>query len=60
MDPVENLKQQRFYANDVQQRHAKGDHGSDFMESSWRLAELVEALDQWRLNGGFDPYGVAG
>ena len=27
-------------------------------EEAFRLAELVQALDEWRRKGGYDPYGA--
>jgi hypothetical protein len=53
MDPFNNLREQRELAakiNEVAGTHfANSDDGD-------RLAELVVALDEWRLTGGFDPY----
>lgn len=64
MDPVANIKEQREIAKQIlkiwddcngdgtlttEQLEAVADHAN-------RLAELVEALDEWRTKGGFDPY----
>jgi hypothetical protein len=49
MDPVENLKRQRELA-----RLLLNDNGT--LADAVELADLVIALDDWRLRGGFDPY----
>jgi hypothetical protein len=49
MDPEANLKEQL----DIALRIEKGEVD---LAGAMRLAELVLALDEWRLNGGFDPY----
>lgn len=64
MDPTANLREQRLIAKDIlkvwDDCNADGtltakqqDYVSD---QAARLAELVIALDNWRLKGGFDPY----
>jgi hypothetical protein len=61
MDPKANLERQRQIAAGI---IALSEHGDDPTEVhddirplAIELAELVQALDQWRRNGGFDPYG---
>jgi nitroreductase len=60
MDPNENIKRQRelaaqLVAND---QSVKG-YYNDLDDAATELAELVQALDEWRLKGGFDPYADA-
>jgi hypothetical protein len=55
MDPNENIREQRelaarVLANDDYFKQAQ------FNADANRLAELVQALDEWRTRGGFDPY----
>jgi hypothetical protein len=50
MDPIANLLEQRALA------HAAVEGNGISKTEATRLAELVLALDEWRLNGGFDPY----
>jgi len=54
MDPIANLKQQielaRKMRSDIEQ------NGYVDINCAERLAELVLELDEWRTNGGFDPY----
>lgn len=47
MDPTANLAEQRR----IVERIVNGDSSADWS----RLAELVEALDNWISNGGFLP-----
>ena len=63
MDPLANLREQRELAAGVLSSiRAIDEQGADFderdslAERAERLAELVQALDEWRLRGGFDPY----
>jgi hypothetical protein len=56
MDPNENMERQRFYAANILRRADAGDFGTDFRQDAEALAELVQALDDWRSKGGFDPY----
>lgn len=49
MDPKANLEEQRTLAAAILK-------GEDDDGDAERLAELVEALDQWRRGGGYDPY----
>lgn len=63
MDPFANLKEQREIAQQIVAHprtiatHSDdpADH-YDAVRSATRLAELVLALDEWRMDGGFDPY----
>lgn len=52
MDPNANLEEQRALASKILDRCDAGDeiYGLDAV----RLAELVQALDEW-INGGFLP-----
>lgn len=54
MDPLENLNEQRLLATRIL-ACVDGDQPIDANDVA-RLAELVVALDEWRLAGGFDPY----
>jgi hypothetical protein len=60
MDPVANLKEQRALAAHiiVLADREDGDPNGELAECASRLAELVQALDEWRTRGGFDPYTV--
>jgi hypothetical protein len=51
MDPIVNLRRQREIARQMLD-------GDDYVDTgdAVELAELVIALDDWRLRGGFDPY----
>jgi hypothetical protein len=67
MDPIANLETQRASAaeiNAIVDRRTRGDQrDSDLTrieELAGALAEHVEALDSWRIHGGFDPYAPAG
>jgi hypothetical protein len=57
MDPSENLKRQIELAELIIQ-HETVDAPDRVGEAAAELAELVIALDEWRRNGGFDPYRV--
>lgn len=61
MDPVANLQEQRELAasilDDVD-RLERLDIGHLDTGDVARLAELVQALDEWRTTGGFDPYAT--
>ena len=48
MDPHANLEEQRELAAALA--------NNEWSPDARRLAELVAALDEWRLNDGFDPY----
>lgn len=59
MDPIANIKEQRDLAAAIIERTDAADRGEDatwLIDYAQRLAELVIALDEWRTNGGFDPY----
>lgn len=54
MDPKANLEEQIKLASAML---TAGDNGQRISETdAYRLAELVIALDEWRMDGGFDPY----
>jgi hypothetical protein len=66
MDPDANITRQRELAAEITR---VTDGGSDTHREALlagsraaflavELAELVIALDEWRLQGGYDPYGV--
>lgn len=68
MDPEANIREQRELAAEIIQ-FIDGDEAPSFDDMTHanlvelahktnRLAELVQALDQWRKGGGFDPYTV--
>lgn len=54
MDPAANLSEQR----EISARLLADAYASDadYEADAQRLAELVQALDEWRRRGGFDPY----
>jgi hypothetical protein len=65
MDPHANVREQRELAAKIVALIDEGtrDDGTlvdeaaqEIAELADRLAELVQALDEWRRNGGFDPY----
>lgn len=65
MDPVANMDEQRKLAREIAETidavvtpsGAMSLGGSlELANMANRLAELVTALDEWRTNGGFDPY----
>jgi hypothetical protein len=59
VNPVANLRAQLEAADAIMQlvddAHS-ADYHSEELELARELAELVQALDQWRSRGGFDPY----
>lgn len=57
MDPNENLRQQRLWARKIEEEiESDGPNStSNVIEASVQLAALVQALDQWIVNGGFLP-----
>jgi hypothetical protein len=61
MDPNANLQRQREIAAEINALEAPlaahGDQLVHIARLGAELAELVQALDEWRRNGGFDPYG---
>lgn len=64
MDPIANLNEQRRIAREILKIWDGADeHGclesekeEQAAELAQRLAELVLALDEWQLKGGFSPY----
>lgn len=65
MDPIANLQEQRELSAEINAIFDDADpiDGSftlsqmvDLSDKAVRLAELVQALDEWRTKGGFDPY----
>jgi hypothetical protein len=57
MDPIANVKRQRELAAEfIAAADKGGDDTFDAVAAGVELAELSEALDRWRLQGGFDPY----
>src|SRR5438128_12460451 len=61
MDPFANISEQRTIAANFTAAADSDTLGADFdaVAEGCRLAELVIALDGWRLTGGFDPYASA-
>jgi predicted Zn-dependent peptidase len=63
MDPDANLKEQRELAAEIVSINDKADDDglmsaseqADVNDAAVRLAELVQALDQWLSGGGFQP-----
>lgn len=53
MDPDANLKEQRELAASLLDE--EGMHPAELFAAATRLAELVQALDEWILKGGFLP-----
>lgn len=53
MDPDANLEEQRELLKKM--RDWDGKFGQDLIEWGQRLADLVEALDDWMSKGGFPP-----
>jgi hypothetical protein len=65
MDPIANIKHQRELVKQIltagDQRRATVANDEFGNRRTWasaarELAELVQALDEWRLKGRFDPY----
>ena len=56
MDPNENLKQQLELAGAILHLYHQ-DSGYDATEDAVRLAELVQALNDWIQRGGYIPFG---
>ncbi len=64
MDPIANLDSQRACVTEINAINARWQATGELSpadlarlaELAEQLAELVEALDTWRSNGGFDPY----
>lgn len=56
MDPNANLVEQRRLAGFIKTEMERDEPNlKAVQEASERLAELVEALDEWLANGGFLP-----
>lgn len=53
MDPNENIKEQLALTKKIIDAESFGDEVDD--EDARRLAELVEAMDEWLSAGGFLP-----
>jgi hypothetical protein len=59
VDPVANLNEQRSLAEKILEREdhePNAEFATNQALDAARLAELVQALDEWRKDGGFDPY----
>lgn len=65
MDPNANITRQRELAAEIKAIEGRQNPTShDLRDEDWpaiaecaiELAELVQALDEWRRKGGFDPY----
>jgi hypothetical protein len=55
MDPNTNIEEQRALAEQIERFPGDGDV-NELAALGERLAELVQALDEWRRRGGYDPY----
>ena len=53
MDPNENLRQQNVLADRINAQRDRGEHIDE--HDAMRLAELVLALNEWIVGGGFLP-----
>lgn len=62
MDPLVNVERQRELADtllrDGDSRQAQVENWEPSPTAVYELCELVQALDDWRVDGGFDPYLV--
>lgn len=62
MDPHANIERQRALAKEIIDRgntlasHEDGKPRWAVWDAANELAEQVQALDEWRAKGGFDPY----
>lgn len=66
MDPQANIERQRELAKEIGEYIDENTPDDGLIEDAEivecvaergvELAELVQALDEWRLKGGFDPY----
>lgn len=65
MDPKANIKEQRELAKELldiwdeyngEDSITAAEQSEAVADKAYRLAELVLALDEWRIKGGFDPY----
>jgi len=60
MDPVANMEAQRKLASNIILAWDENEPDYEVIARMGNeLAELVEALDFWRQNGGFSPYPAA-
>ena len=55
MDPIATIKEMREFAEIIL---AEGVWGTVSLDNVAHFAELFQALDKWRLDGGFDPWEV--
>ena len=55
MDPNANLKEQRGLVVTILKTIDRLEEHDDLSEDAERLAELVQALDEWLSGGGFLP-----
>lgn len=58
MDPKANLKEQRELSQKIMHDWLAEDGNGIDQDEAFRLASLMLALDQWRKNGGHDPYST--
>ena len=65
MDPIANLREQLEQARTIIDIYHRDDEQSgvldpnrayELADMASNLAELVLALNEWRIKGGFDPY----
>ena len=56
MDPHENVREQRRLCALIRAQPDSQAGDWELARLAERLADLVQALDRWRLSGGFDPY----
>ena len=59
MDPQANLEEQLKLSSRIQEKAGSESDVDDLMQIedlAVRLAELVQAMDEWRKSGGYDPY----
>jgi hypothetical protein len=55
MDPNANLKEQRELTQRIMRAFDEANSNGIDQEDANRLAELVQALDEWLVKGGFLP-----
>jgi hypothetical protein len=61
VDPIANLQDQRELAREIlrpKDHLVKEDYLAHSLGCAERIADLFQALDEWRRKGGFDPYSV--
>lgn len=59
MDPLANLREQRKNAELILKlwdNQPDSYYPTSLEREAFRLAELVQALDEWMKNGGFSPW----